>query len=120
MRAVLLKVALLSIALHPTVTNAQQTYVESVNLPGASLEQEVTYYPSKGEYERARDGILVRLKAGDKTAFVNDKNGPWMRVETTAKLGFELKGVGVSQGRKNLRQVSAAEEALYQFEHPKN
>jgi hypothetical protein len=110
--------AVIGVALWPGTMSAQQTFVESVHLPGASLDQEVTYYPTKDEYLKTRDAILTRLKSGDKTAFVNDKNGPWKRVETTAKIGVEVKGVGVSQGRKNLRQISAAEDALYEFERP--
>jgi hypothetical protein len=84
------------------------------------MEQEVTYSPSKAEYENTRDQTLIRLRAGDNSAMVNPRNGPWMRVETTAKIGFELKGVGLAEGRKNLRQISAAEEALFRFQESKN
>lgn len=96
---------------------ADETFVGSVNLPGASLDQEITYHPSKAEYERVRDEVLARLKNKDPSARVNPADGPWMRVETTAKIGLEYKGVGSSTGRKNLRQISAAEEALFKFEN---
>ena len=99
---------------------ADETRVESVNLPGASLSQEVTYHPSKNEYEHVRIDTLERLKAGDSTALVNPRNGPWKRVETTATIGFEYKGVGTSSGRKLLRQISAAEEALFEFDKMKH
>jgi hypothetical protein len=79
------------------------------------MDQEVTYSTSQADYESTRDAILKRMKNGDQTAFVNPSNGPWMRVETTAKIGIELKGIGVSQGRKNLRQITAAEEALFLY-----
>jgi hypothetical protein len=94
----------------------EETLVSSVDLPGASLSQEITYSTSKADYDETRDRILARLQAGDRDALVNPRNGPWMRVETTATIGFEYKGVGSSQGRKNLRQISAAEEALYRYE----
>jgi hypothetical protein len=100
-------------------TLAEEIVVTSVDLPGASLSQEVTYSPSKAAYEEARDSVLKRLKEGDKTAFVNPQTGPWMRVETTATIGFEYKGFGSGEGRKHLRQISAAEEALYKFERSK-
>lgn len=95
---------------------SEETIVESINLPGASMEQEVTYSTTKLEYEAARDDRLKRLREGDETAFVNPREGPWMRVETTAKIGFEYQGVGAASGRKNVRQISAAEEALYRFQ----
>jgi hypothetical protein len=102
-----------------TISIADETLVRSLDLPGASMEQEVTYAPSKAEYERVRDDTLARLQAGDKTAMVNPSNGPWMRVETTAKIGFEIKGVGMAEGRKHLRQISAAEEALFRYQEQK-
>lgn len=103
----------------PPAAFADEILVESVNLPGASMDQDVTYHPSKSEYERARDDVLSRLKQGDATARVNPADGPWMRVETTAKIGIEYKGAGSTSGRKHVRQISAAEEALYTFEGAK-
>ena len=79
------------------------------------MDQEVTYSTSQSDYESNRDALLKRMKSGDQTAFVNPSGGPWMRVETTAKIGIEVKGVGASQGRKHLRQITAAEEALYLY-----
>ncbi|MBY5453932.1 hypothetical protein HFO91_30605 [Rhizobium leguminosarum] len=115
----LIRTAVCSICLYACINTARadEKVVTAVNLPGASLDQEVTYHPSKAEYEAARDEVLKRLKAGDNTAFVNPADGPWMIVETTATIGLEYKGVGASQGRKHLRQVSAAEDALYLFNH---
>ena len=98
---------------------AAETVVRSVNLPGASMDQEVTYHPTMSEYVRARDDILERLKNGDASAMRNPTDGPWMRVETTAKIGFAYKGVGTSSGRKNYRQITAAEDALYRFQSSK-
>ncbi len=95
----------------------EEIVVRSVNLPGASMQQEVTYSTNMSDYESTRDNILSRLKKGDPSARVNPSDGPWMRVETTAVIGFEYKGIGSSSGRKRMRQVSAAEEALYLFEH---
>ena len=34
-----------------------------------------------------------------------------------AKIGLEYKGIGADSGRKLLRKVSAAEDALFSFEH---
>ena len=99
-----------------TLCHAQEIYIEKVLLPGAGLDQEVTYYPTKADYEAARADILERLNKGDQTAMVNPTEGPWRRVETTATIGFSYKGVGTSSGRKYLRQMTAAEEALYLFE----
>jgi hypothetical protein len=103
----------------PPAASADETLVESINLPGASVDQNVTYHPSKTEYEQARDGVLTRLRQGDATARVNPADGPWMRVVTTAKIGFEYRGVGSASGRKHVRQISSAEEALYIFEGTK-
>src|SRR4051794_26304491 len=77
---------------------ADETFVSSVDLPGATMDQEITYSPSKQEYERVRQDVLSRLKSGDPSARVNPSNGPWMRVETTAKIGLSYKGVGASSG----------------------
>jgi hypothetical protein len=99
---------------------AEQTVVRSIALPGASMDQEVTYSTSQADYESTKNSILKRLQNGDKTAFVNPSDGPWMRVETTAKIGLEIKGIGVAQGRKNLRQITAAEEALFLYERSKD
>ena len=98
---------------------AEETLVGTVNLPGATLNQEITYSTTKREYEAARDKVLSRLKKGESAAFVNPKDGPWMRVETTATIGLSIRGVGASSGRKNLRQISATEEALYLYEQSK-
>jgi hypothetical protein len=95
---------------------AEETIRTTISLPGASLEQEVTYSTTKSDYESVRDGILKRLKEGDPTAMVNPTDGPWMKAETTAMIGLEVKGVGVSQGKVHKRQISAAEEAFYIFQ----
>lgn len=96
---------------------AEERIVRSLSLPFASLEQEVIYNPSRREYETARDDILARLKKGDNLARMNPASGPWLRAVTTARVGFEIRGVGATEGRTNYRQVSAAEEALYLFEN---
>lgn len=98
--------------------NAEEIVVERVDLPGASLNQEVTYSTTRNDYDAKRDSILKRLKAGDASAFVNEPD-PWKRVETTATIGIAFKGMGTSSGRKNIRQISASEEALYLFEKQK-
>lgn len=95
---------------------AEEIVVENVNLPGASLSQEVTYSTTRADYNEEMYNILTRMKQGDNSAFVNSPN-PWKRVETTATIGVEFKGVGVSSGKKNIRQISASEEALYRFEN---
>lgn len=95
---------------------ADEVVVRSIDLPGASMYQEVTYSPDRRTYESTRDAILVHLEKGDDTARVNPVDGPWMLVETTAEIGLAVKGVGTFSGRKHLRRVSAAEEALYRFE----
>lgn len=99
-----------------TISFAEETVTKRINLPGASLEQEITYSTSEADYNATRDTILAKLKAGDASAAVNPRWGPWMRVKTTATIGFEVKGVGASDGHAKLRQISAAEEALYTFE----
>lgn len=80
------------------------------------MEQEITYHPSRNAYRSTRDSLLSRMRRGDTSAFVNLRAGPWMIVSTTAAIGFEVKGIGASTGRRYLRQISAAEEALYIFE----
>jgi hypothetical protein len=98
---------------------AQEIYVGSVNLPGASLDQEITYFPTKADYETTRDEILEKLKQNNSSAMANPIDGPWMIVETTAKIGMEYKGVGVAEGRKHVRRITAAEEALFIYEKEK-
>lgn len=94
--------------------------MKSVNLPGASMEQEIWYSTTEADYESIRDSILQRMKDGDQSAFVNPTEGPWIRVETTAKIGLEYRGFGTAEGRKHLRQISAAEEALFLYERWKS
>lgn len=98
--------------------HAAETIVDNVDLPGASLNQEVTYSTTRNDYNKTRDAILKRMKAGDASAFVNEPS-PWKRVETTATIGVAFKSIGTSSGRKNIRQISASEEALYLFENKK-
>jgi hypothetical protein len=96
---------------------ADETFTGGVNLPGASMSQDVTYHPSRSEYLSVRNKTFDLLKAKKSSANVNPADGPWMLVETTATIGLEYHGVGVSSGRKHVRKVSAAEEALYMLEH---
>lgn len=115
-RSYIRTLGVLSITLVSADAYSQETIVTRIDLPGASAEQEVTYYPSKSKYISTRDDIFQRLKAKDASAMVNPADGPWMRAETTATIGFSYRGVGVAQGRTNVRQITAAEEALYKFE----
>jgi hypothetical protein len=109
-----------TLVMYFSAVNADETIVRSITLPGAGLEQSITYHPSIAEYDRVRDETLSRLKKGDSSARINAIDGPWMQAETTAKIGLELKGVGATTGRKYLRQITAAEEALYLFENSNN
>ncbi|RWB26417.1 hypothetical protein [Mesorhizobium sp.] len=110
-------ISILGTSLAAFGANAEETVVKSVNLLGiASMDLEVVYNTSEADYLKTRDDILERLKGGDPTAAVNPADGPWMHVETIAKIGFEIKDVGLAQGKKHLRQVSAAEEALSLYE----
>ncbi|MBB3399715.1 hypothetical protein FHT71_006438 [Rhizobium sp. BK060] len=61
----------LTFLLLPLVASGEETVVESVNLPGASLSQEVTYSTTRGDYNDVRDSVLDRMKKGDKSAFVS-------------------------------------------------
>ena len=109
-----------TLAILPTTASfADEIIVQSVNLPGASLDQEVTYHPNKADYIKARNARLKKLKEGDASAMANPANGPWMIVQTTAKIGIAYKGIGVSKGRKHLRRITAAEDALYEYENRK-
>lgn len=110
--------AVLVILMWSSCAVAEETVVESVNLPGASLTQEVTYSTTRDDYNKTRDDIPARMKKDDNSAFVN-KPDPWKHVETTATVGIEFKGFGTSSGKKNIRQISASEEALYLFEKQK-
>lgn len=110
---------LLFIVLLSSLSYAEEIVIRSVDLPGASADQEITYHPSLAEYERVRDEILARLRKREPSAMVNPSDGPWMRVETTAKIGFSYYGIGAASGKKKIRQITAAEEALYLFERKK-
>ena len=94
----------------------QETVVKRVWLPFASLETEVTYHPSKKAYEKLRDDTLAGLRACDPAAFFNPAEGPWKHAETTAEVGIDVRGVGASTGRKLVREIPAAEDALEMFE----
>lgn len=95
---------------------AEETVVSKSSLPGVSMEQRITYSTTKADYEATRADVLRRLRKNDASAMLNPENGPWMRVETTAMIGIAIKGIGIEQGRVHLRQITAAEEALYLFE----
>ena len=94
----------------------QETVVKRVWLPFASLETEVTYHPSKKAYEKLRNDTLAGLRACDPAAFFNPAEGPWKHAETTAEVGIDVRGVGASTGRKLVREIPAAEDALEMFE----
>lgn len=83
---------------------------------GVSREEEVTYYPSEEAYEKLRDDTLDRLRACDPAAFFNPGDGPRKQAETTTEWNFDLKVGGISNGRRLVREVVAAEEALEMFE----
>lgn len=109
---------------HPA--QAEEVVNKRIGLPGASLEQKVIYHPSEAEYLRARDAHLEQLRQGNPEAMANPIEGPWMVAETTAMIGIEidlgLLGLSVGtisamEGRTNLRQISAAEDALYRYEN---
>lgn len=95
---------------------ADETLVRTLTLPGAEADQTVVFHPSETEYNAARETRLRLLEAKDPSGCVNPQDGPWVQVETTAKIGFSIKGVGVLEGRTHLRQVSAADEALFLYE----
>lgn len=94
----------------------EETVIRKLSLPFASIEQRVTYSTTESDYNHTRDQILMRLKAGVKSALVNPQDTPWLRAETTLTIGIAYEGYGIDKGRVRLRQVSAAEEALYLFE----
>ena len=100
----------------PGRSQEQETVVKRVWLLFASLEEEVTYYPSEKAYEKLRDDTLARLRACDPAAFFNPADGPRKRAETTAELGIDLPIAGASTGRTLVREMVAAEEALELFE----
>lgn len=81
------------------------------------MEQEIIYSTTEKDYNNYRDEILARLRDGDQSAMVNPIDGPTKIVQTTAKIGFEIKGVGTSEGRKHLRRITAAEEALFLYQN---
>lgn len=95
---------------------ADETVNLTISLPGAEADQVVIFHPSKDEYNAAREKRLRLLEEKDPTGCVNPQDGPWMQVQTTAKIGFSIKGVGVLEGKTHVRQVSAAEEALFMYE----
>lgn len=81
-----------------------------------SREEEVTYYPSEEAYEKLRDDTLDRLRACDPAALFNPADSPRKQAETTTEWNFDLKVGGISNGRRLVREIAAAEEALEMFE----
>lgn len=94
---------------------AEETIVKHGSLPFATLSQEITYSTTQKDYLAHRDKVLEELKKGNYSAAQNTADAPWMRVETTATVGLEFKGVGTADGKKLIRQVSASEEAWVLF-----
>lgn len=101
----------------PAEANAEETVVRTISLPGATIEREITFHPTEAAYLQALDARLRDLRAGKPGAYLNPADGPWMILQTTAKIGIEWHGFGYSEGQKDVRRVTAAEEALYRFEH---
>lgn len=125
MRSLVAPIICLGFAICPAQGFSEEIVVESISLPGASLEQEIIYHPSKKTYIAACEARIAALQKKDPEAYVNPIDGPWMIAETTAMVGFEIgvdfKGLSVGSvksmsGRKHLRRVTAAEDALYRFE----
>ncbi len=80
---------------------------------------------SEAEYLEAREDKLDQLRQGNPEAMVNPADGPWMVAETTAMIGLEvdlgliglsLGTISAMEGRTNLRQIAAAEDALFRYE----
>lgn len=101
----------------PSLSQAEETVVRKAWLPFglADVEQTLIFDPSEAEYNSARDDALTRLRAGE--SLNNPIDGPWVRIETTATVGFEIEGIGSSSGTTKYRQITAAEDALFQFEN---
>lgn len=98
---------------HETVVKRVWVGVEGF---GAAHEEDVTYYPNEDVYEKLRDDTLDRLRECESAAFFNPADGPWKHAKTTTEWDFDLKVGGIFKGRRLVREVSAAEEALEMFE----
>jgi hypothetical protein len=107
---------ILSLLFAGSLADAEEIVVRKGWLPFgiAGIEQELTFHPSEREYNLVRDQTIAKLKNGE--AVVNFADGPWVRIETTATVGFEIEGLGSSSGATSIRQITAVEDALYRFE----
>lgn len=93
-------------------TEAAEVITRHVSLLGmATADQTIVFDPSESAYKAAYRKQFDLLKAGDASACAN--RGPWMQVVTDAQVGIEVKGIAALSGRQHVRQVSAAEEALF-------
>jgi hypothetical protein len=97
--------------------NAEEIIIRETELPFASMTQEIIYSTSQKQYDLERDFILKKLRERDFSVMQNPSGGSTKIVQTTAMIGISWKGVGTSEGRKHLRKITAAEEALFLFEN---
>lgn len=95
---------------------AEDAIVRSVNLPGASLSQELTYSPSRSAFQKSRDERLKRMRGGDYSAFRTPADDPTVVVKTTATKDIRWRGVGLEAGRTYTCTYRAAEDALWMYE----
>ena len=95
---------------------AEEVVTRSHSLPGASLEQELTYSTSKADFEKTRDAFLKRMRAGDPSAMQNPEGVPQVTIKTTADVGVTYRGVGLSKGKMYTCTYTASEDALWIFE----
>lgn len=105
------------LALSALGATAGELVTISVAIPFiATADQEILYEPSEKAYKKAYTAKVADLRAGKASACVNDADGPWMHVETDAKVGLDVEGIGAMKGRKHVRQVSAADQAIFDLE----
>jgi hypothetical protein len=95
---------------------ADETIVQTISLPGASLNQKLTYSPSKAQFIKARDERLERMKKNDFSAFQSPMGDPTVTIETTATKGVAWRGVGLESGRTYSCTYTASDDALWMYE----
>mgnify|MGYP003113814870 CR=1 FL=1 len=98
----------------------QETHTKRLDIPGASLNQKITYYPNKEAYDSHVDEVLKLLRSN--AGVSNEFEAPYKVVETLAETGVSIgipgvdgASVGEMSGRESTRTITAAEEALELF-----
>ena len=98
-----------------TAASGDEVIVQEGTLPGAKMEQTLTYSPNRQVFDQTVNKTVEQLKTGNYEYFQSPGNEPTVTVETKVTVGFGVKSFGVGKGRVLRETRGASHEAFNRF-----